>query len=77
MHGLTRHRTNVGIVSDPESMLAQGDFPMRVRSIITRPTYMDVTLNAEGSTAEGTAFEQDIYELPPVVGEDETNPYDL
>ncbi len=58
-------------------MIAQGDFPMKVRSIITRPGYLDPKLNAEGSLEAGTAFEKCIYELPPIVGEDETNPYDV
>ena len=57
------HRNNVGCRQNPNSMTAQGDFPVKITSQETRPDYLEVHDNTEGSIEAGTSFEQGLYEL--------------
>lgn len=63
MYSHAGHRNNVGCRQNPDSMTAQGDFPVKVLTIETRPDYLEVEDNTEGSISEGTSFEKGMYEL--------------
>ena len=66
MRYFDNYRTNTDKEADPSTRIAQGDFPMRVRSIETRSDVMEPDLNLEGSIAEGTSFERDLYYSPSI-----------
>lgn len=66
MVNLTNHRSNVGRDMDPDSMSSYGDNPTKVRTIETRPPYMEVADRKEGDIEEGVSMEQSLYELDPI-----------
>lgn len=59
-------RTNTGIRANSDTRVAQGDFPVKVQSIKTRPPYLEPELNREGSIEAGTSMEQSLYEVDNV-----------
>ena len=58
---LSSGRNNIGMKSEPNSLIAQGDFPTELETVEIRPHSLPDTSNPEGSLYDGVAFEQDMY----------------
>ena len=55
-------RTNVGKESHPDSRVAQGDFPTKIKTLSdVRSDVLESDLNTDGSLEAGTSCEKDMY----------------
>ena len=63
MRELRDYRTNTDKRSDPDTRVAQGDFPTKIVSVPTRSSYMEPERKADGSVEDGVSFEKDLYQV--------------
>jgi hypothetical protein len=64
-------RSNVGITAGDNSLIAQGDFPVKVQSQETRHYRIDAESQPDGSLNDGVAFSQGLHVIDTIHSPDE------